>query len=285
VEIAQGMVRLDVPTTVLEQGPAILPTEEPELAGRLAARLAAEGVELGVGVRVTGVRRVGDRKEVTGVVDGQERTWTAHEVLLAAGRTANVEGLGLEELGLGLGPRGVAHDDGQRTGVRSVWTAGDVAGGFLFTHAAGVQAARAVRNLAVPGRDTGPLSVPWCTFTDPELAHAGLTAAEARAEHGPEDVEVWRHDLSDSDRARAEDAADGGMVLVTHKGRLVGAHVLAPSAGEVIHELALAIHQKLKLTDLASVVHVYPTIALGIQLVAAEASYERARKLSFLVRS
>jgi pyruvate/2-oxoglutarate dehydrogenase complex dihydrolipoamide dehydrogenase (E3) component len=184
-----------------------------------------------VGVRVTGVRRVGDRKEVTGVVDGQERTWTAPRGPARRGRTANVEGLGLEELGLELGPRGVAHDDGQRTGVRSVWAAGDVAGGFLFTHAAGVEAARAVRNLAFPGRDTGPLAVPWCTFTDPELAHAGLTAAEARAEHGPEDVEVWRHDLSDSDRARAEDAADGGMVLVTHKGRLVGAPRARPVRG------------------------------------------------------
>jgi pyruvate/2-oxoglutarate dehydrogenase complex dihydrolipoamide dehydrogenase (E3) component len=75
------------------------------------------------------------------------------------------------------------------------------------------------------------------------------------------------------------------MVLVTHKGRLVGAHVLAPAAGEVVHELALAIHQELKLTDLSSVVHVYPTIGLGVQLVAAQASYERARRLSFLVRA
>ena len=285
VEIAQGMTRLGVPTTLLEAGPAILPREEPELAARLVARLAEEGVGVATGVEITGVRRVGDRKEVTGRVDGAERTWTADEVLLAAGRAANVEDLGLEELGLELGPAGVVTDDGLRTGVRSVWAAGDVAGGFLFTHSAGFEAARAVRNLAFPGRETGTFAVPWCTFTDPELAHAGLTSDEARVEHGPEDVEVWRHDLSESDRARTDAAGDGGMVLVTHKGRLVGAHVLAPAAGEVVHELALAIHQELKLTDLSYVVHVYPTIALGIQLVAAQASYERARKLSFLVRS
>ena len=284
VEIAQGMTRLGVPTTILDRATGILPADEPELAGRLAERLVGEGVGLGLGVELTGVRRVGDRKEVTGRVDGVERTWSGHEVVVAAGRAPNVEDLGLEELGLGLGPDGVVTDDGQRTRVRSVWAAGDVAGRTLFTHSAGFEAARAVRNLAFPGRETGDFAVPWCTFTDPELAHAGLTSDEARAEHGPEDVEIWRHDLADSDRARAERAGDGGMVLVTHKGRLVGAHVLAPAAGEVVHELALAIHQELKLTDLSSVVHVYPTIGLGIQLVAAQASYERARKLSFLVR-
>ncbi len=285
VEIAQGMVRLGVPTTLLDRAPSILPNDEPELAGRLAERLAQEGVTLGLGAELTGVRAAGGRKEVTGRVDGAERTWSADEVLVASGRIPNVEGLGLEELGLDLAPDGVVTDTGQRTGVRSVWAAGDVAGRTLFTNSAGFEAARAVRNLAFPGRETGDFAVPWCTFTDPELAHAGLTSDEARAEHGPEDVEVWRHDLADSDRARTDRAGDGGMVLVTHRGRLVGAHVLAPAAGEVIHELALAIHQELKLTDLSSVVHVYPTIGLGVQLTAAQASYERARKLSFLVRA
>jgi pyruvate/2-oxoglutarate dehydrogenase complex dihydrolipoamide dehydrogenase (E3) component len=285
VEIVQGMVRLGVPATLLEQGPGILSRDEPELAERLAARLRGEGVELGLGVEVTGVRRVGDRKEVTGVVDGVARTWTAHEVLVAVGREAKAEGLGLEELGIEVGPEGVAADGGMRTRVRSVWAAGDVTGGTWFTHSAGFEAARAVRNLAFPGRETAAFTVPWCTFTDPELAHVGLTAEEARREHGPEDVEVWRHDLADSDRARADRAGDGGIVLVTHKGRLVGAHVLAPSAGEVVHELALAIHQGLKLAELASVIHVYPTIALGIQLVAAQAAVERAAKLKFLVRT
>jgi len=136
----------------------------------------------------------------------------------------------------------------------------------------------------LPGSSGGSFLVPWCTFTDPELAHAGLTEAQARAEHG-DDVRVWRQDLSHSDRARADSAEDGEIRIVTAKGRIVGAHALAPNAGELIGELALAIDQKLKLTELASVVHVYPTISLAIQQIAGEASYESAEKFSWLVRS
>ncbi len=127
--------------------------------------------------------------------------------------------------------------------------------------------------------------MPWCTFTDPELAHAGLTEAEARARHGASAVRVWRQDLAHSDRARTEGGTDGELRVVTAKGRIVGAHVLAPNAGEVIGELALAIERKLKLAELSSVVHVYPTIALAIQQLAAEASYEAARRYRWLVRS
>jgi pyruvate/2-oxoglutarate dehydrogenase complex dihydrolipoamide dehydrogenase (E3) component len=137
----------------------------------------------------------------------------------------------------------------------------------------------------LPGGSGGGFLVPWCTFTDPELAHAGLTEAEARAEHGDDAVRVWRQDLSHSDRARAESADDGEIRIVTAKGRVVGAHALSPAAGELIGALALAIDRKLKITELASIVHVYPTISLAIQLIAAEAAYASAEKLSWLVRS
>jgi len=180
---------------------------------------------------------------------------------------------------------GVEVDDRLRTNVKSVYAAGDVAGRHLFTHSAGYEAARAIRNMFLPGSSGGAFLVPWCTFTDPELAHAGLTEAQARREHGDGDVHVWRQDLAHSDRARADSADDGEIRIVTHKGRIVGAHALAPNAGEFIGELALAIDRKLKLTELASVVHVYPTIALAIQQIAGEASYENAEKFSWLVRS
>jgi pyruvate/2-oxoglutarate dehydrogenase complex dihydrolipoamide dehydrogenase (E3) component len=165
-----------------------------------------------------------------------------------------------------------------------VWAAGDVTGGPLFTHAAGFDAASAVRNLAFPGSSGPADEVPWTTFTDPELAHLGLTAAQAREHHGDDDVEVHRMELADSDRARAEDATDGAIVVVTAKGRIVGAHVLAPAAGELIHELALALRKGMALHELAGMVHVYPTYAVDLQRLAAEAVYARGEKVKFLTR-
>ncbi len=282
MELAQGLARLGVRVTVLQRGERVLAREEPELAGRLLARLRAEGVELVCGVRAdrVTVEPGGARR-----VHAGQRSWSAEEIFVGTGRAPNVEDMGLEEAGVKLGPSGVVVDGRLRSSVKSIYAAGDVAGRHLFTHSAGYEAARAVRNMFFPGSSKGSYLVPWCTFTDPELAHAGLTEAQARAEHGDGAVRVWRRDLSHSDRARTESAEDGELRIVTAKGRIVGAHLLAPGAGEVIGELALAIERKLKLTDLANVVHVYPTIALAIQQLAGEASYESAARLSWLVRS
>ena len=281
VELAQGLVRLGVHVTVLQRGPRVLAREEPELADRLLARLRAEDVEVVTGVQADRVSAGGTTK----TVHAGDRSWTAEEIFVGAGRAPNVEGLGLEAAGVEAGRDGIEVDRALRTSVRSVYAAGDVAGRHRFTHSAGYEAARAVRNMFFPGSNRGPYGVPWCTFTDPELARAGLTEAQARAEHGDGTVRVWRRDLAHSDRARTESAADGELRIVTAKGRIVGAHVLAPNAGEVIGELALAIDRGLKLADLATVIHVYPTIALAIQQLAGEASYAAARRYRWLVRS
>lgn len=282
IELAQAFVRLGMGVTVLQDLPGILPREDPELVALLTARLRDEGVDLQLGTRA---ERVTVEADGTKVVHAQGREYRAEEIVVCTGRTPNVEGLGVEELGLDVGKAGVTVDGGQRTSVRSVWAAGDLTGGYLFTHAAGFEAARAVRNMNFPGSSSDDVLIPWATFTDPELAHAGMTEAEAIDRFGADDVEVHRHHLDRSDRARAEGAGDGQIVVVTHKGRIVGGHALAPAAGELIHELALAIQQELKLSDLSSLVHVYPTIALGIQQLAAEASYAAAQKYRWLVRS
>jgi pyruvate/2-oxoglutarate dehydrogenase complex dihydrolipoamide dehydrogenase (E3) component len=283
IELAQGLTRLGVPVTVLQKGPGVLTREEPALAARLLARLRAEGVVVEVDVDVDRVTVAEDGGSKT--VHAGERSWTAAEIFVATGRTPNVEGLGLEEIGVKVGRRGVEVDGRMRTSVRSIYAAGDVAGRFVFTHSAGYEAARAVRNMFLPSSAGGDYLVPWCTFTDPELAHAGLTEAQARAEHGDGAVAVWRQDLSHSDRARTDSASDGEIRIITAKGRIVGAHALAPSAGELIGELALAIDQKLRITELAGLVHVYPTIALAIQQIAGEAAYASAARYSWLVRS
>lgn len=282
IELAQAFARLAIAVVVVQDLPGILPREDPELVAELTARLRAEGVVLQLGARA---ERVTVDAEGRKVVHAGGEAFAAEEIVVATGREPALDGLGLEDVGVEVGTAGIVVDSAQRTSLRSVWAAGDATGGYQFTHAAGFQAARAVRNLAFPGTASDDVLVPWATFTDPELAHAGLTEEEAVERFGAEHVEVHRHHLSESDRARAEGAGDGQIVVVTHKGRIVGAHALAPAAGELIGELALAIQQQLKLTDLAALVHVYPTIALGIQQLAGAASYDAARKYHRLVRS
>ena len=284
IEMAQALTRLGIRTTVLQKGPAILPRDEPELVEVLTAKLVSEGVDLRVNVDTQRVTVEGGTKVVHGKQDGTPTSWQGEELLVAVGRRPNVEGLGLEAVGVKTRPRGVLVDDRMRTNVRSIYACGDVAGRFLFTHSAGYEAARAIRDMFFPGKGRVRQSVPWCTFTDPELAHAGMRIAEAEERFGDE-VDVWRLDLSHSDRARADSASEGSVIIVTAKRqRVVGAHILAPAAGEMIHELALAIVEELKLNQIASLVHVYPTISTSIGQLAGEAAFEGARRLRWLVR-
>lgn len=282
-EMSQAFARLGITTTVLQKGPRILPRDEPDLVDILVAKLRAEGVDLRLNVEIERVAVSGPRKIVFGSENGEPARWEGEELLVATGRRPNVEGLGLEEVGVKVGRAGIEVDERMRTAVPSIYAAGDVAGRFLFTHSAGYEAVRAVRDAFYPGKGKVTDFVPWCTFTDPELAHAGLTVAEAELRHG-DDVEVYRLDLSHSDRARADGATEGAIVVVTAKGKVVGAHILAPAAGEMIHELALAINEGLKLSEVASLIHVYPTLSTGIGQLAGEAAFEGAKKLRWLVR-
>jgi pyruvate/2-oxoglutarate dehydrogenase complex dihydrolipoamide dehydrogenase (E3) component len=283
IEMAQAFTRLRIRTTVLQKGPGILPRDEPDLVALLTRKLRDEGVNLHLNVNTERVSRSGEMKVVHGSENGEPARWEAEELLVAVGRRPNIEGLGLDEVGVKVGKRGVEVDERMRTSVPSVYACGDVAGRYLFTHSAGYEAVRAIRDAFYPGKGKVTDFVPWCTFTDPELAHAGLTVNEAKAKDG-DDVEVYRLELSHSDRARADGAPEGAIILVTSKGKLVGAHILAPSAGEMIHELALAINEGLRLAEVASLIHVYPTLSTSIGQLAAEAAFEGARRLRWLVR-
>ncbi|MGI9033866.1 MAG: dihydrolipoyl dehydrogenase family protein [Acidimicrobiales bacterium] len=283
IEMAQGFCRLGISVTVLQRGATILPRDEPDLVATLTGMLRAEGVDLHLEVETSRVTVENGTKTVHGTEGGAPARWSAEELLVAVGRQPNISGLGLDEVGVEVGAKGVVVDSRMRTSVPSVYAAGDLAGRFLFTHSAAYEAVRAIRDMFFPGKGTVTDLVPWCTFTDPELAHAGLTVAEARAEWGDE-IDVWRMDLSHSDRARAEGAAEGAVVIVIHAKKVVGAHILAPAAGEMIHELALAISQDLSLGDIAKLIHVYPTLSTTIGQLAAEAAFEGAQRLSWLVR-
>lgn len=281
IEIAQAMVRLDVPVTVLESAPRVLGNEQPEVADRLTRILLDEGVLIHTSVTVESVRRVDDGVVVT-TQTGQH---VAAGLLIAAGRAPNLESLGLEQLGIPIAPDGVTVDARSRTSVPSVYVVGDAASGRpRFAHAAANDAVFAVRDMFFPGRGGAATLVPWCTFTDPELAHVGATEQQAIERYGSRSVDVHRHQLADNDRARADGETEGSLVIVTAKRRIVGAHVLAPSAGEVIHELAFAITRGIKVSQLSEIVHVYPTISTSIGRVAADDIFATAHRYRALAR-
>lgn len=287
-ELSQSLVRLGVPTTVFESAPRLLPRDEPELGDRLTQLLRQEGVDVRLGSPVIGVERrtsSGDGLSDGVVVRTADSSVAADALLVAAGRTANVDGLGLERFGIGVSGRGIEVDGRSRTIVPSIYAVGDAAAGReRFTHSAAHDAVMAVRDMFFPGRGLAAGLVPWCTFTDPELAHVGLTAAEARELFGRRPVSVHRHELHDNDRARADGRTDGALIVVTAKDRIVGAHALAPNAGEMIHELALAIRFGVDIDQLSRLVHIYPTYATGVAQLAAERSIRTARRLRAITK-
>ena len=284
VELAQALNRLGAGVQLIEMLPRIMAREEETLSDALTAILRREGVDIHVGARAEAVRREGPLKTVSGTIGEESTDWTAEEIIVAAGRAPNTDGLGLEELGIEVTRAGVTTDERRRTSVRSIYATGDVAGRFQFTHWAGYESALAIRDMFFPGKAKYTEVVPWCTFTDPELARVGLTEAEAIERHGGDAVRVDRLGLEESDRARADGATEGSIIAVSAKDRLVGAHVLAPAAGELIQELSQAVHEGRSLGDLAEFVHVYPTLSTSINLMGAERRYAAAKRWTWLIR-
>lgn len=284
VELAQSTCRLGVDVTVLQRAERLLMREEPTLVERLTRLLQAEGVRVATNVDVRRVDRTATGVTVHGLEGGTPHGWEADSILVATGRTPNTEGLGLEAVGAVINAGGVVVDNRMRTNLPWLYAAGDVAGRNLFTHAAGYEAVRAVRDMFYPGRGTADGLIPWCTFTDPELAHAGMTEREAMTAYNTH-VRLWDWDLDHSDRARTDATTEGLIRIVTGpKNVIVGAHILAPSAGEMIHELALAIQHRMPLGDVAKLVHVYPTFSTAVGQLAAESAYETATKYRWITR-
>ncbi|MDQ3679082.1 MAG: FAD-dependent oxidoreductase [Actinomycetota bacterium] len=284
IEMAQGLRRLGLGVTVLQRGSSILARDEPELVAMLAQRLRDEGVDLQLGVSVDRVTVEDGQKVVRGRQGGKEVRFAAEDLLVGVGRKPNLEDLGLEAVGVKVGGQGIEVDERMRTRVASIYASGDVAGRYLFTHSAAHEAVRAVRDMFFPGKGVVSELVPWCTFTDPELAHAGLTEAQALKRHGGR-VRVRRLDLAHSDRARTDGDSQGRIMAVCGPNdRLLGAHILAPNAGDMIHELACVISRKGRLSELSKLIHVYPTLSTSIGQLAAESSFDNARRLRRLTK-
>ena len=274
-ELAQAFARLGSQVTLIEAADRILPQEDPEVSEVISRQFVREGMQLLSGA---GANRIesGAKAGTVCVNLPEGRIVEADSLLVAVGRRPNVDGLGLQTAGVVAGPGGIRTDRYLRTANKRVYAAGDVTGGPQFTHYAGWQAFMAVRNAFLPGNSVAVLEdVPRAVFTDPESAHTGLTEAEARATHGTKAL-VSRWSMSEVDRALTDGEADG-FLMVVHlaKGRVLGATIVAPTAGELIQEWTLAIDRGLKLGDMARSIHVYPTYSMASQQLALRAYSER----------
>lgn len=261
LEMAQAHRRLGAQVTVFEAAKS-LGKDDPELAGIVLQSLRDEGIEI---LEETAVERVaaadGGVKIFAKTAEGTTRETEASHLLVAAGRAPNVDNMGLEAAGISFDRKGIKVDSGLRTTNRKVYAIGDVAGGLQFTHVAGYQAGLVIRSILfrMPVKMDNA-TVPWVTYTSPELGHIGLTEAEARQAHGGR-VKVLSAEYDGNDRAQAEGLTKGRLKLIAGPGgRLLGADIVGAQAGEILNLLSLALSKKMTMKDLAGFIAPYPTL-------------------------
>ncbi|MBL8045369.1 MAG: mercuric reductase [Anaerolineales bacterium] len=275
-EMAQAFAAFGSAVTVIDLLPTILPRDDVDAAKVVRAALEKDGVRFELGVKPTQVQRRGENVEVTVERDGQTFTLAADAILVAAGRAPNVENLGLEAAGVEYTKRGITVNDQLQTSNPRVYAAGDVGYKYQFTHTADATARITIQNALFFGRrKASSLIVPWATYTDPELAHVGLTEAEAVAQNIA--VTPFIHHFKDLDRALADGEPEGFVKVLVKSGtdNIAGATIVARRAGDMISEISVAMAGKVGLTKLATVIHPYPTQAEGIKKVAD--AYNRTR--------
>lgn len=258
LEMAQAHRRLGARVTVLEMR-QILPKEDPEAVAIVRQALERDGVVIRESAAVTAVAKTDGGVAVTISRGGQSEAIAGSHLLLAVGRTPNVDALNLEAAGVKFSRKGIDVDAGLRTSNPRIFAIGDVIGGLQFTHVAGYHAGIIIRRILFKlGANADLSAVPWCTYTDPEIAHVGITEAQAR-EKGIS-VSVARWPLHDNDRAQAERSTEGLAKIAVAGGRVIGATIVAPHAGDLIMPWVMAVSQKAKLSSMAGYVAAYPTI-------------------------
>lgn len=281
LEIAQLYARLGTRVTVLEAMHTLVPGEDPEIGAELAEHLRDEGLDIRTSVSVGGVTRSAAGYSVEATTEDRTERFEAQQLLVATGRRANTRGFGLEEAGVELGTKGeIRVNDHLQTSRPRVYAAGDVIGDPMFVYVAAYAGNLAADNALNGNSRRYDLSaLPRVTFTDPQVASVGMTDAHAR-EQGIQ-VVVSKLPLSSVPRAIAARDTRGFINLVADRrtNRLVGAHILAPEAGEMIQEPALAIKYGISVDDLATAFHPYLTLAEGIKL-AAQTFTKDVKKLS-----
>jgi pyruvate/2-oxoglutarate dehydrogenase complex dihydrolipoamide dehydrogenase (E3) component len=269
-ELAQAFARFGAKTCLIEAGQGLLGREDRDAAAIVEGALRADGVEVLLDAQVMRVRKTAGAKVlVIKSAGGASREIEVDEILVGAGRAANVENIGLDRAKVAYGANGVQVDDRLRTTNPKIYAAGDVCLPFKFTHTADAAARIVIRNALFFGRQSvRSLVVPWCTYTEPEVAHVGLYAHEAR-ERG---IAVLTHrvHMSDVDRARLDDDSEGFLEVCVKDGsdEILGATMVGAHAGETISELTLAISAGVGLGKIAETIHCYPTQAEAIKKAA-----------------
>ncbi|MEM8694073.1 MAG: FAD-dependent oxidoreductase [Pseudomonadota bacterium] len=256
IEMAQAHVRLGSRVTVLE-GAKALGKDDPEAAAVVLEALRDEGVEI---IEDAKASQISGQEGAIRVEIADGRVFEGSHLLMAVGRKSNTDGLDLSKAGIEITRTGIKVDAGLRTTNKRVYAIGDVAGGLQFTHVAGYHASVIIRSLlfALPAKAKTE-HIPWVTYTDPELAQVGLTEAQAKKEHGIYS-EVVRFDYHHNDRAIAERKTKGFIKVMVYKGRPVGATIVGHQAGELVNLWALALANKMKMSQIAGMVAPYPTI-------------------------
>lgn len=273
-ELAQCFARFGSRVTLVEMGERLLPNEDPDAGGCMHDQFLAEGIEIRTGHRAVAVRVVDGETQLICEHASSEIALPFDKVLIAVGRKANVTGFGLEELGVPLtGRNTIEVNDYLQTRFPNIYACGDAIAPYQFTHVAGHEGWYAGVNALFAGLKKFKADysvIPWCTFTDPEVAHVGLNETEARARGV--DYEVSTFDLADSDRAIAEEAAQGFVKVLTVPGKdkILGATIVGEHAGEWIVEYVSAMRHGLGLKKLMRTIHIYPTLAEANKMAAGQ---------------
>ena len=268
-EMAQCFARFGSVVTMIDRGVRVLPRDDADAALIVQDALVRDGVRIASRAEIIDVSRHGDEIRVRTRCDGVETTHAGDALLVAIGRAPNIEGLGLEKAGVAFTPKGVTVDDRLRTSNASVYAVGDVCSPLQFTHAADFQARMMIQNALFFGRaKASNLIIPWATYTSPELAQVGHTAASAAA--AGVSVQTFTVPLHDVDRARLEGDTRGFCRVHVRSGtdQIVGATIVAPNAGDMISEVTLAMTNGLGLSAIGKTMHPYPTQGEVLRKVA-----------------
>jgi pyruvate/2-oxoglutarate dehydrogenase complex dihydrolipoamide dehydrogenase (E3) component len=261
IEMAQAFCRLGTKVFVIQRSDQILTKEDKDVADQVLKVLSDEGVAFYLNASVISAKSIGNEKEIVIKTGMDKPTRLKGEIILVAmGRDANLDGLGLKEIGLEFDKRGLRVDGRLRTKHRNIFAAGDVTGEYQFTHAAGYEGGIVLTNaiFRLP-RQVDYTFLPWCTYTDPELASIGMN--EKRAKAAGIRYSVWTEEFKDNDRSLAEGEHIGKIkMILNEKERPLGVQILGPRAGDLVSEWVAILNGGMKLSTLASAVHPYPTL-------------------------
>jgi pyruvate/2-oxoglutarate dehydrogenase complex dihydrolipoamide dehydrogenase (E3) component len=273
IEFAQIFRRFGCDVTVVEMFDDIIIKEDSDVIALVRRVLEKEGIALRTGFRAKKVCRVDERCRLEiEAKDGRTEVLEAEEIFVAAGRRGNIEGLQLDAIGVRVENNYVAVDATLRTNVDHIWACGDITGGLQFTHVAAYEAVKLIRNMLFPGASKIRYSnVPWALYTDPEVAHLGLTEREAEEQLGKSRVRTYMVTMDDVDRAVVDRATEGFVKIVADdKGNVLGAHAACAHASTLIEQFVIARKKKMKVGELAQMISAYPSMPDAIQKAASQ---------------